>query len=321
MGCVLSSLPRRSSSPLNLNQSRSLEHPNGPENSASPKHVNDHEHSNTSSRALSPTNLKSNIQAQAPRKESAVTTSTILSAHISPAQQQHISTLIQSLLYSLQTYDSLITTTNSQPLYAIDALLNSLPNHILISNFSTDSSPCTAPKNEVSVNVRIKLQDLHTLQMEKSSLITTYFKPLHQNLENKWTSFCELKPEEQREMAWGESLLCLPIQMFRLLGNVRAGCVEVMKVEDKIARWIGREYDVVLELLKIIETEFGIGDMGGGGNNRGQGTGAAMQWRVFEMLESKRREELKGVEERVLECRMRVSGELVDIIEGLKEEF
>ena len=120
-------------------------------------------------------------------------------------------------------------------------------------------------------------------------------------------------------MAWRESLPCLPIQMFHLLGNVRAGCVEVMKVEDKIARWIRREYDVVLELLKIIETEFGIGDMNGGGNNRGQGIGAAMQWRVFEMLESKRREELKEVEERVLECRMRVSGELLDIIEWLKE--
>ena len=122
-------------------------------------------------------------------------------------------------------------------------------------------------------------------------------------------------------MAWGESPPCLPIQMFHLLGNVRAGCVEVMKVEAKIARWIGREYEVVLELLKIIETEFGIGDMNGGGNNRGQGIGAAMQWRVFEMLESKRREELKGVEERVLECRMRVSGELLDIIEWLKEGF
>jgi hypothetical protein len=112
--------------------------------------------------------------------------------------------------------------------------------------------------------VRIKLQDLRTLQTEKSSLITTYFEPLHRNLKNKWTSFCELKPEEQREMAWGESLPCLPIQMFHLLGNVRAGCVEVMKVEAKIARWIGREYEVVLELLKIIETEFGIEGMDGG---------------------------------------------------------
>jgi hypothetical protein len=90
---------------------------------------------------------------------------------------------------------------------------------------------------------------------------------------------------------------------------------------DKIARWIGREYEVVLELLKIIETEFGIEGMDGGGNIRGQGARVAMQWRVFEMLESKRREEVKGVEERVLECRMRVSGELLDIIEGLKEEF
>jgi hypothetical protein len=105
------------------------------------------------------------------------------------------------------------------------------------------------------------------------------------------------------------------------IGECKGGVWEVMKVEDKIARWIGREYDVVLELLKIIETEFGIGDMNGGGNNRGQGIGAAMQWRVFEMLESKRREELKGVEERVLECRMRVSGELLDIIEWLKEGF
>jgi hypothetical protein len=155
MGCVLSSIPRRSSSPLSLNQSRSLEHPNGPENSASPKDVNYHERSNTSSQALSPTNLKSNIQVQVPRKGSTVTTSTLLSAHISPAQQQHISTLIQSLLYSLQTYDSLITTTNFQPLYTINALVNSLPNHILIPNSSTDSSPRTAPKNEVSVNVRI----------------------------------------------------------------------------------------------------------------------------------------------------------------------
>ena len=96
MGGVLSSLPRRSSSPLSLNQSRSLENPNGPKNSASPKHVNDHEHPNTSSQAHSPTNLKSNIQAQAPREESTITTSTILSAHISPAQQQRISTLIQA---------------------------------------------------------------------------------------------------------------------------------------------------------------------------------------------------------------------------------
>ena len=122
-------------------------------------------------------------------------------------------------------------------------------------------------------------------------------------------------------MAWGESLPCLPIQMFHLLGNVRAGCVEVMKVEAKIARWIGREYEVVLELLKIIETEFGIEGMDGGGNIRGQGARVAMHWRVFEMLESKRREEVKGVEERVLECRMRVSGELLDIIEWLKEGF
>ena len=128
-------------------------------------------------------------------------------------------------------------------------------------------------------------------------------------------------------MARKQSLLCLPIQIFHLLGNVRAGCVEVMKVEDKIARWIGREYEVVLDQLKIIEAEIEIGDMDGGGDGGGdggkktQGTGPAMQWRVFEMLESKRTEELKVVEEGVLECRMRVSGELLDIVEGLKEEF
>jgi hypothetical protein len=176
----------------------------------------------------------------------------------------------------------------------------------------------------VSVNVRTKLQYLYTLQTEKSSLITTYFKPLDLNLEKSWTSLCELKPEEQREMAWGESRHFLPIQMFHLLKNVRTGCVEVRKIEEKIARFIGGEFEVVLELLKTIETGIrmeGTGFGGGGGGKRGLATGAAMQWRVFELLERKRMDELKGIEEVVLECRMRVSKELLDVVEGLKEEF
>ncbi len=72
-----------------------------------------------------------------------------------------------------------------------------------------------------------------------------------------------------------------------------------------------------------METENRIDDMDGGdgGGQKGLATGPAMQWRVFELLEKKRMEELKEVQEVVLECRMTVSRALLDVVEALKEEF
>jgi hypothetical protein len=188
----------------------------------------------------------------------------------------------------LKTHSNLITLTKSQTLSDIDSILASI------------SAP--SPSHNALSSLRRSISSLYN---EKETIQTTYFSPLSSTLSSKWENFASLEPGQQIKQARVLRESCLLMQIFSLLKSVRIGCEELKKLDGKMMGIVKGSFEDILAGLK----------------EEGDGRGASMRWRVFELVEMQRGGMLAEGIEGILRGRVGLSGALLGVVEELKEGY
>jgi len=93
------------------------------------------------------------------------------------------------------------------------------------------------------------------------------------------------------------------MQIFTLLKGVRIGCEELRKLDGELRGCVRGGFEDILGVLK----------------EEGDGRGASMRWRVFELVGSQRRGVVGEGIEGILRGRVGLSACLLGVVEELKE--
>ncbi len=108
----------------------------------------------------------------------------------------------------------------------------------------------------------------------------------------------ETKQAEARKQSPSSGIM----RIFTILASLRGACNVQRDLDGGVEKKVGSQFEGILGDLK---------DLGG--------QEAAMKWRVLGMVVGKRRQEGERGLEESLTVRMRVSGLLMEIVEGLRE--
>jgi hypothetical protein len=205
---------------------------------------------------------------------------------LSSNDYERIAQLEGDLIHLLKAHSTLITLTKSQTLSDIDSILQSI------------SSP--SPSHNALSSLRRSISSLYA---EKETIQSHYFHPLTSTLLSKWSSFSALEPAQQIKQARVLRENCLLMQIFTLLKGIRIGCEGLRNLDGKLRGCVRGGFEDILAGLK----------------GEGDGRGASMRWRVFELVETQRRGVVGEGIEGILRGRVGLSACLLGAVEELKE--
>ncbi|KAI9050793.1 hypothetical protein LZ554_004912 [Drepanopeziza brunnea f. sp. 'monogermtubi'] len=254
------------------------------------------------------TDMQTQLQPPTPQKEGAPTAPTLpdprQAATGSPAstssadlELHNVQPLLGALTHAIRAYSFHRVQSQTQTLADLAAILSSLPPVV---------PPCTLQA------LRDLERDVARLYAAQKALFDSLFEPALSEAGPLWSEFLALDPEGRRRAARRLGREGLLMRVFDGLGNLRAGCEEVLARDAEVGRRFQALFEGVLEELR--EGEEGEWQVGGGG------VSACMRWRVLRIVEAKRREGLGERIDWVKKGRVDVSVALLAVVEGLRED-
>ncbi|KAN0116770.1 hypothetical protein V8E51_002747 [Hyaloscypha variabilis] len=192
---------------------------------------------------------------------------------------------IASLTTAIRDYSSLTAEAKTNTISDLNSILDTISENSL-----------------VYTKLEILRSHIASLYLMKDDISIHYFSPAIESFPVLWKEFLDLDEETQQAEARRQSPASGIMRMFTILASLRGACNVQQDLDGGVEKKVGSQFEDILGDLKDLGAQE-----------------AAMKWRVLGMVVGKRRQEGERGLEEILRVRMRVSGLLMEAVEGLGE--